>query len=274
MTCLDEEGIAGLANYMANGGGLVSAFEASLRDPWGRQRADYGLAPLFGVHRVEDPPPALRHCYLQIHKEEREHPLLQEIGDTDLLPGSAWLSRVEPLKGTQTLTTFVPTYPTAPPEKVYRDPMETQLPLIFLKENPGRCVYFAMDLDSAYWRSRLPDHRRLMINALQWVRGPKEPSVLVEGPGLLEVTCWRQEKSLTVHLVNLNTPNLYGGNVTEIVPVGEQKVRLKLPEGTQAKSLRLLRSRRTLKGEEREKGVWEVLIPQVRDFEVLAVDLV
>lgn len=113
-----------------------------------------------------------------------------------------------------------------------------------------------------------------MINALQWVRGSKEPSLLVEGPGLLEVTYWRQEKSLTVHLVNLNTPNLYGGNVTEIVPVGEQKVHIKLPKNTQARSIRLLRSHRTLKGEEREKGVLEVLIPSVRDFEVLAIDLV
>lgn len=273
MTCLDEEGIAGLANYVANGGGLVSAFEASLRDSWGRQRADYGLASLLGVHRVEDPPPALRHCYLQIGKEERRHPLFKGMGDTDILPGSAWLSRVEPLKETQTLTTFIPTYPTAPPEKVYRDPAETHLPLIFLKENPGRCVYFAMDLDAAYWRSRLPDHRRLMINALQWVRGSKEPSVLVEGPGLLDVTCWRQEKSLTVHLVNLNTPNLYGGNVTEIVPVGEQKARIKLPKGTRARSVRLLRTQRTLKLKEGEKGVLEVLIPQVRDYEVLAIDL-
>ena len=57
------------------------------------------------------------------------------------------------------------------------------------------------------------------------------PAGEVAGPGVLDVTVWRQRESMTVHLVNLTNPMMMKGPVREFVPVGEQRVRVRLPEG-------------------------------------------
>jgi hypothetical protein len=49
----------------------------------------------------------------------------------------------------------------------------------------------------------------------------------VTGRGVLDVTLWRQQKSLAAHLVNLTNPMLMKGPVRELMPVGEQSVRIR-----------------------------------------------
>ena len=83
------------------------------------------------------------------------------------------------------------------------------------------------------------DHLKLLRNAVPWATN-EEPPVTVAGPGVLDVTVWRQRQSLTVHLVNLTNPMMMKGPVRELIPVGEQHVRVRLPEGTRAKAVRLL----------------------------------
>jgi hypothetical protein len=89
---------------------------------------------------------------------------------------------------------------------------------------------------------------------------------------LLDVTIWRQERSITVHLVNLNTPNLFGGPVTEIVPVGRQELKVVLPEGAKPVRVELLRAKLdvpvNLQGDE-----LTVVVPQVLDHEVVAIEI-
>jgi hypothetical protein len=129
-----------------------------------------------------------------------------------------------------------------------------------------------MDFDAAFWRSRLPDHKRLLLNAVNWVRKGEPLPVTVSGNGLLDVTIWRQERSITVHLVNLNTPNLFGGPVTEIVPVGRQELKVVLPEGAKPVMVKLLRAKLdipvNLQGDE-----LTVVVPQVLDHEVVAMEI-
>lgn len=270
-TCLDDVAADAVARYVSSGGGLVSLFEASLRDEWGDARDDYALADALGVRRVDDPPPELMHCYMRISATEQEHPLLSGIRGTEILPGGFWLSRVAATSASA-VTTLVPTYPTAPPEKVYMDPAQTDLPLVFINDrDQGRSVYFAQDLDAAFWHSRLPDHRRLLANAVAWACD-RQPVVTVDGPGLVDVTVWRQEDSLTVHLVNLSTPNLWGGPVTELLPVGTQNVRVSVPAGASPASVRLLRSGVTV-APRVDDGVLRVEVPEVTDHELIAVDL-
>ena len=53
----------------------------------------------------------------------------------------------------------------------------------------------------------------------------------VTGPGVLDVTAWRQAGSMTVHLVNLTNPMMMKGPFRELIPVGEQQVVVQLPAG-------------------------------------------
>ena len=67
-------------------------------------------------------------------------------------------------------------------------------------------------------------------NAVRWATD-EEPPVEVKGPGVLDVTAWRQEGSMTVHLVNLTNPMMMKGPFRELIPVGEQRVTVRLPGG-------------------------------------------
>jgi len=62
-----------------------------------------------------------------------------------------------------------------------------------------------------------------------------EPPVQVTGPGVLDVTAWRQAGSMSVHLVNLTNPMMMKGPFRELITVGEQRVVVKLPAGAAAK---------------------------------------
>ena len=74
------------------------------------------------------------------------------------------------------------------------------------------------------------DHGRLLKNAVRWATN-EAPPVEVEGPGVLDVTVWRQRDSMTVHLVNLTNPMMMKGPLREIIPVGPERVRIRLSPG-------------------------------------------
>ena len=93
----------------------------------------------------------------------------------------------------------------------------------------------------------------------------------VAGVGMLDVTAWRQKGSLTVHLVNLTNPMMMKGPIRELIPVGEQKVRVKLPAGAALRGVRCLVGAAPAY---RKDGDWlEVTVPSILAHEVVAVDL-
>ena len=99
-------------------------------------------------------------------------------------------------------------------EKVYARQPKTDIPQVFLRDPPGggRVAYFPWDIDRTFWEILAPDHGKLLRNAVAWATN-EEPPVGVTGPGLLDVTAWRQRNSVTVHLVNLTNPMMLKGPV-------------------------------------------------------------
>jgi hypothetical protein len=62
------------------------------------------------------------------------------------------------------------------------------------------------------------------------------------------------------------------GPIRELIPIGEQQVRLRLPDGTRVKGVRLLAADRTLRAEHSGQYL-SVTVPSILDHEVVAVDL-
>jgi hypothetical protein len=62
------------------------------------------------------------------------------------------------------------------------------------------------------------------------------------------------------------------GSVRELLPVGEQKVRLRLPDGSRAQKVRLIAAEKILPFEQSGQSV-SVVVPSVLDHEVVAIDL-
>jgi hypothetical protein len=160
-----------------------------------------------------------------------------------------------------------------PMEKVYARQPKTDISQAFLRETTGggRVAYFPWDIDRSYWEVLATDHYKLLRNAVAWTTNEAAP-VTVSGPGLLDVTLWRQKNSVTVHLVNLSNPMMMKGPVRELLHVGEQLVRVRLPDGLKVRAVHLLVANRTPVS--RQTGEWlEVTVPSVLDHEVVAVDV-
>ena len=83
------------------------------------------------------------------------------------------------------------------------------------------------------------DHGRLLRNAVAWAAN-EPPPVEVDGPGVLDVTVWRQRDSMTVHLVNLTNPMMMKGPLREVIPVGPQRVQRASAAQTRARRVQLL----------------------------------
>src|SRR5256885_8542990 len=134
----------------------------------------------------------------------------------------------------------------------------------------GRVVYFPWDIDRTFWEVLCVDHFKLLRNAVEWT-GNEEPPVTVTGPGILDVTVWRQKDSMTVHLVNLTNPMMMKGPFRELIPVAEQKVVVRLAEGLTVRRAHLL-----VAGQNpalKQDGAHLTLaVPSIRDHEVVAVD--
>ena len=139
-------------------------------------------------------------------------------------------------------------------EKVYPRQPRTDIAEVYLRELPGagRVVYFPWDIDRIFWEVLAVDHGIAPANAVAWATN-EEPPVPSPGRGVLDVTVWRQKGSMTVHLVNLTNPMMMKGPFRELIPIGEQRVRLRLPDGLSARAVRLLVAGKT---PEYSRGRW------------------
>jgi hypothetical protein len=276
IAALSEGQCQQLREYVNRGGGLVATGETSLYDEWGARRADFGLADLFGASfdgRVET---RMQNSYLTLETDPatgKRHPLLAGLEDAERIINGA--SRVVTRTTAQYPNpplTLIPSYPDLPMEEVFPRVPKTDVPEVFAREfGKGRVVYFPWDIDRVFWEVLSPDHWKLLRNAVNWAAN-EPPPVTVEGPGTLDVTIWRQKQSLTVHLVNLTNPMMMKGPIRELLPVGAQRVRIRLPQGAKAKKVHFLVSAAAPRVQE-ANGELTVTVPSILDHEVIAVDL-
>jgi hypothetical protein len=275
IACLSDRQCDELRRFVHDGGSLVATHETSLYDERGDRRADFGLADLFGARfggRVEGP---MQNSYLRLERDPdgRAHPLLDGLEDASRIINGGW--RVE-VTATEALAsrplTLIPSYPDLPMEMVYPRIERTDAPQVFVREiGRGRVVYFPWDIDRVFWEVMSVDHGRLLANAIRWAAN-EEPPVTVAGPGLVDVTIWRQKQSLTVHLVNLTNPMMIKGPIRELLPLAAQQVRVKLPAGTRPVKVQLLVGGQAPRVDE-SPGYLEVTVPSILDHEVVAIDL-
>jgi hypothetical protein len=265
-----------LRQFVKRGGSLVATYETSLYDEWGVRRRDFGLSDLFGLSATGPVEGPVRNSYLHIEKDPRTgayHPLLAGLEDVGRIINGVHRIPAEPHeKGIYAPLTLIPSYPDLPMEKVFPRVPKTDIPGVTATQaGPGRVVFFPWDIDRTYWEVLSPDHGKLLRNAVTWATN-EEPVAKVDGPGLIEVTVWEQKQSLTVHLVNLSNPMMMKGPVREIIPIGAQRVRLKLPTGKKLAGVKLLVGGGQADFSEMA-GVIEARVPSIGLHEVVALDL-
>jgi hypothetical protein len=262
-----------LTEYVRNGGSIVATHETSLYDESGRLRKDFGLSELFGCSFGGEVTLGMQNAYLALNGP---HPLLKGLEDTPrIIHGVSRVATNPHEADIQAPLLLIPSYPDLPMEEVYpRAQSKTTQPEVYIRKfGKGRVVYFPFDLDRTYWEILANDHGRLLRNAVIWALDGSQ-GVRVEGPGLLDVTYWRQENSAALHLVNLTNPMAMRGFVREVVPVGEQKITLTLPAGKTLRSLALLESGKRLPAPELRDSSITFTVPSVAVHEIVAIDFV
>ncbi|MGC8791922.1 MAG: beta-galactosidase [Bryobacteraceae bacterium] len=290
--------------FVEAGGSLLATGSSSLYDEWGDPRADYALADLFRAH-LDGPAPRLparrdpasraqrpqlpsEHTYLRLHPERRglvdgpragdepapataRHPVLRGFEETDLIPygGTLLPHRIDP--GVIVPLTFVPAFPTYPPEFAWMRTTHTQMPGLVLRElGRARIAFMPADLDRWYFRYHLPDHGNLLANVVRWCAADATP-LEVQGPGLLDCHLYRQQRRLVLHVVNLTSAAAWRAPLEELVAVGPLKVVIRLPAGVAPSRAMARVTGRALRLEVRQGRAW-LEIPVVRDHEMVVLE--
>lgn len=274
IVALSDAQCAQLRAFVDRGGNLVATSETSLSDEWGARRKNFGLAELFGVDWTGKMEPHMQNSYIRLeHEALPNSPLFAGLEDAPRVVNGVSRVEVKPrMAFAQTPFTLIPSYPDLPMEKVYPRVRQTDISCLYLRQaGAGRVAYFPFDIDRTFWEVLSEDHLKMMRNALEWAHN--EPRVVeVEGPGLLDVTAWKNGHAITIHLVNLTNPMALKGPYRDFFPVGPHTVRVHLPDGVEARNARLLASGK--EAEIRRAGRTVVVeVPSIRDHEVVAIEV-
>jgi hypothetical protein len=266
-----------LRAFVAGGGSLIATYETSLCDEWGARRKDFGLADLFGVAwsgRGEGP---MQNSYMRLeHDAAPNHPLFKGLEDAPRIINGVWRVEVEPrAQFAPPPLTLIPSYPDLPMEKVYPRVASTNIAGVYLREaaSPaaGRVAYFPWDIDRTFWEVLALDHSKILRNTIQWATN-EDQTIEVTGPGVLDVTAWRNRDSIVIHLVNLTNSMTMKGPFREFVPVGEQSVRVRMPDGISAKKVQMLVGDGS-PAVQNQGADLTVGVPSILDHEVVAIDI-
>jgi hypothetical protein len=124
-----------------------------------------------GPH-IKDEPPA----------SGTRHQVLRGFEETDLLPFGGSLTALRVDATALVPLTFVPPFPTYPPETSWMRQPTSDIPGLVLSEHgASRVAYLPADIDRRYAREHLPDHARLIANIVRWVANETVP-LAVEAP--------------------------------------------------------------------------------------------
>jgi hypothetical protein len=267
---LSDTQCAQLKAFVERGGGLVATHETSLNDERGGRRPDFGLAGLFGASFAGNVIERQQNAYLNL--EDRAHPLLDGLANVGRIVHGVMRVEIRVPAGLRAPLMTVPTYPDLPMEEVYERESKTDIPGVMVRSvGSGRVVYFPWDIDRTFWELMNQDQGIVLANAVRWAANEEQP-LRVQGPGVVDVALWKQPSSITAHIVNFTNPMMMRGPFREILQIGPQKVRVRLPEGARARDVKFLVS--PAKPKWRQSGEWiETTTPPIDLHEVVAIDL-
>jgi hypothetical protein len=295
---LSDAQCAAIRRFVERGGSLIATGESSLYNEWGDPRPDFGLADLLRVHSQGRPSrspagggrrgggTASIHTYLRLHPELRSrvwgphtgneppvtgqrHPALRGFEETDLIPFGGSAPNVRADAGAMVPLTFVPQFPTYPPETAWMREPDSGIPALVVNDaaGGGRVAYLAADLDRRYLRELMPDHANLLANLVRWAAKDSIP-LRISGTGLLDCHLYRQGDHLILHMVNLTNANTWKAPIDELIPVGPFRVEMKLPNGIAGRAAKALVSTGSVPVANRQ-GWAEFSVKSILDHEVV-----
>ncbi len=299
LAVMTDEHINSIKRFVDRGGSLIATGDSSLFNPSGDVRPDYALADLFGAHLVTPrtanaKPPVEKlageayHTYLRLTPELRRqtngphkgdepaitgkrHFILNGFDETDILPYGGLLEPLRIDSKAEVLMTFIPQFPTYPPEKAWMREPKTNIPglIINTRANGSRIAFVQADIDRQFGRSNLPDHGNLLRNLIRWAAKDNIP-LAMEGAGLVDCHLYSQQKRLVFHIVNLTSTATWRQPLDELISIGPLKIRVRLPKDVRGTKVRSLVSGQNIPFDV-SKGWIHFEVKSVLDHEVMVI---
>jgi hypothetical protein len=294
--CLDDLQVAGIEQFVRNGGGLVASLDTSLFNEFGDARPNFALAGVFGADYRGLPPQG---------PTPAEEPL--DVNFARGLTAEYWQKRKGIFDFRQDTASFLNqgrmrtyvgpepvTFKGAAARVAVRDPAAVvagtlrsreagaaEFPAVVARRHgKGRVVYLAGGFDGAHYLYSYPYQRVLLKNAILWAAGAPPP-VQVTAPMCVHSTVMRQKKRagdrLVVHLFNNVNTTAHHALPNDDVPLREESLpihglRVTFGKQYRPRGIRLEPGGRVLQPRRVPAGL-EVTVPRLDVHSMVVADL-
>jgi hypothetical protein len=226
-----------LGDWVREGGGLLATYDSGLFKDKGELRQDGGaLREILGVEMHGEAPNGQTDTFYRL---TRTHPALGDYHEGKLVMGDGMLVRVSLRPGATVLA-----------EAVNMETEQVLGPAIVANQyGKGRTLYVAGSLEASYVASRVVSLRRMLASMVRDLAGDAPLPFSLSAPrgvyGVLRRTS-NGDRVLWV-LANVGFKDAAVGRMRqEYLPVANVEVKILAPEGTQVKSVHLVRSDRSV----------------------------
>lgn len=263
---LSDAQIAMIREFVKSGGCLISGYHTSLYDENVQARENFGLADVFGVNYAGELNDAKKTFYLKIRSR---HEILRGWEKTDiLLSGGRWAECRA--NGAETVATFIPSYPTQPPEGAYIRQFDTDsVGIAVNKFGAGTSVYFAHELMRSCNEGGHPDFSGILASAVDYCLGA-EKIMDSDAPPSLRMSLLSDGNGRYVLSMVNHTAAPYKPT-RQVVPVRDVNVTLNL--GAELKEWKALKSDGAVTVEPQQDGQLRVHLDEVKLASIVAVEV-
>lgn len=244
VACLSDRQCAMLRDYVAGGGTIIATHLTGVADEHGKMRANYGLADLFGARFANVEPVEIPDLYLKLPSGE-------------LIPSDPQSMRFTNIGEGEVLA-----------ETVDRGHRANLGPAIVKR---GRVIYIGCGLEAVYVETRMKRVREYLATLIDPILSPHRTYSIESRAGVTPHLTATKDTILLNLLADTGNKTKKLRIREEFLPVSDVKVRIRVPEGRNVKSVSLLRAGAV---QHRAAGGWiEVTVPKVLIHEAVKVDL-
>lgn len=262
--CLSEKEIILLKDFVRGGGNLLATYTTSLYDTDGKERANYGLAEVFGVQYAGKKVNTRKDNYQYILN--KKHPIVEaDSPHTELLFNAGYTALSKPTKEANVICTWVPTIQNQPPDKAWVQAFSTEFPTIVENNfGKGKVLYFANQPDVLSYEPGHPDPRNLLLRGIRLLAGSAIP-IESTAPSSVHIGLTKSLLKPGQYILSLvNTTSGPRRPIRELIPVNDIQVKLRL-DGKSVASYQVLRSQGDCQIKSKGQDL-ELQISKLEDF--------
>jgi hypothetical protein len=224
VAALSKEHVQLIANWVKQGGKLISSFQTSLSDENGLARKDFGLSEVFGVSYQNQIVNTEMDCYQKI---VTRNDLVKGMELTTMLHNGGRTVLTKTINGAEIITGYLPKINNQPPEYAYPVDWNPKNPIMVNnKFGKGESIYFANEIEKLNFTIGHPDYNNLLCNSINHLLG-QQPVLKTNAPASVHVYLNKSDSAPGTYQLSLvNTTSSSQRPFRDLVPVNNITVEL------------------------------------------------